>query len=134
MDTNLKTKILDELQGTKVCLNDLGDYQQWALQFFHDVTKIRDPYLQVTVQLDITNSLDLYQKSYSHVEGARFTSFLYWMLNLSLNENPSLKYRRYEEEWYQMENLPIYTTVALNGDDSKDRIRVCYICHCLVDN
>ena len=43
-------------KGKKVSDMDLGEWESWALDFFHNKDYIKDPWLQITIRLDITKA------------------------------------------------------------------------------
>ena len=43
-------------KGKNVKDMDLGEWEAWALDFFHNKDFIKDPWLQITIRLDITEA------------------------------------------------------------------------------
>ena len=109
-------ELLSRYGGRKLDLDKLTTYEQWSLPFFHQQEYVREPYLQLTLQLDITEALAHYRATCKEVPGATFTSYLMWHLSQTTRRHPCFRYRVLDGEWYIFDNLPIFTPVAIGGD------------------
>jgi chloramphenicol O-acetyltransferase type A len=74
----------------------------------------QSPYIDITLQLDVTEAYAGYQAR--PVEGASFFAFLLWHLAQTLARYPDFNLRRVNGEWYQLHNPPIFVPVAVGGD------------------
>ena len=52
-------------KGKNVKDMDLGEWEAWALDFFHNKDFIKDPWLQITIRLDITEARNNYLANYN---------------------------------------------------------------------
>ena len=55
-------------KGKKVSEMDLGEWESWALDFFHNKDYIKDPWLQITIRLDITKARENYLSNYKSTQ------------------------------------------------------------------
>ncbi|MGK7902865.1 MAG: CatA-like O-acetyltransferase [Hormoscilla sp.] len=85
----------------------------WSLDFFTNPNIIQSPYLHITIQLDVTNAYQSYQKNL--VEGATFFSFLTWHLVQTLKKHFCFNLRLIENQWVILDNPPIVIPVAVGG-------------------
>ncbi|NES67822.1 MAG: hypothetical protein F6K24_22555, partial [Okeania sp. SIO2D1] len=95
---------LERYQGTKLNLNELSKYQQWAFSFFHNEDFVLNSNLSVTIQLDLVKPREVYERS--------FQSYLVWNLVKALSLEWTFNTRKIDEEWYVFKNLPVYFPVA----------------------
>lgn len=102
-------------KGKNVKDMDLGEWEAWALDFFHNKDFIKDPWLQITIRLDITEARNNYLSNYKPVVGASFTAFLTWNLVRAMNKHPWSRTRKINGEWYCFDNLPLFFPVAVGG-------------------
>ncbi|HAA10453.1 MAG TPA: hypothetical protein DCE41_01675 [Cytophagales bacterium] len=107
---------LDRYAGRKLDLESLSSYEQWALPFFHRTDAVKEPHLQMTLQLDITEALVYYRKEVKPLAGATFTGYLIWHLAQTSQGHPCFRYRCIEGEWYILDNPPVFTPIAIGGD------------------
>jgi chloramphenicol O-acetyltransferase len=94
------------------------DWLGFSLDYYTDPNVWQVPYLDLTIQLDVTDAYAAYQKS--KVPGATFFAFLVWNLSQTLQAHPSFNLRFIEKKWYLISNPPIFTPVAVGG---KERFR-----------
>jgi chloramphenicol O-acetyltransferase type A len=90
-------------------------YLNWSLDFFTDPQTIPVPYVDITIQLDVTNAYKLYQTNC--VEGATFFSFLTWHLLQTLKSHFCFNLRRIENQWFILDNPPVVIPVAVGGQE-----------------
>ncbi len=109
-------EIIEKFQGYKLSRDDLTPYECWALNFFHDKSQISSPFLNVTMQLDITEARQNYLENYKPLTGASFTAFITWSLIKSLKKQDCFSYRRLNDEWFKFNNLPIYIPVLVGKE------------------
>ncbi len=93
-------------------------YLNWSLDFFTNPQAVPVPYVDITIQLDVTDAYKLYQTNF--MEGATFFGFLTWHLLQTLQNHFCFNLRRSENQWFILDNPPIVIPVAVN---SKDRFR-----------
>lgn len=90
-------------------------YLNWSLDFFTNVNVIQSPYLNITIQLDVTDAYKIYKQT--PVEGATFFSFLTWHLVQTFKNNFCFNLRLFEGQWFILDNPPVLTPVAVGGKD-----------------
>ena len=90
-------------------------YLNWSLDFFTDANVIQSPYLNITIQLDVTNAYQVYQNT--PVAGATFFCFLIWHFVQTFKQHFSFNLRLVEGQWFILDNPPIVIPVAVGGSD-----------------
>ncbi len=108
---------LEQYQGTKLKLDELSKYQQWAFSFFHNEEFVLNPNLSITLQLDLGGAREIYEKSFQNPQGASFQAYLVWNLVKALSLNWTFCTRKIDGEWYFFKNLPVYFAIAVGGED-----------------
>ncbi len=94
--------------------NDLMEgYFEWSLNFFTDKSIIQNPFLDLTLQLDVTDAYKKYL-TYSN-EKKTFFSFLIWNIVKAQSNNISFKLRLIDDKWYILNNAPVVVPVAVGG-------------------
>jgi chloramphenicol O-acetyltransferase len=88
-------------------------WRSWALDFFTEQGVTQSPYIDVTLQWDVTDAYGQYQNS--PVPGGTFFAFLLWHLAQTLAHHPDFNLRQVDGEWYQLFNPPILVPVAVGG-------------------
>ncbi|NET61289.1 MAG: hypothetical protein F6K47_35730 [Symploca sp. SIO2E6] len=91
-----------------------NSYVGWALEHFTDETKILNPYLDLTLRLDLTDAQSNYQDNFKN-EYSTFTSFLIWKLLKSVQAHPPFRWRYVRQKWYQINNPPLFYPLAVGG-------------------
>jgi len=119
MDQYIVSPVDFELQPLDC--NNLSTYECWAQNFFNDPECIQDPYLDITLQLDITAARNRYE---AQGEGT-FTAFLYYHLIHALKNHPEFFYRFIGEQWVQITNPALFYPIARN--DRKNRFHEAFI-------
>ncbi len=99
----------------------LSNYESWARKFFNDPECIQNPYLDLTVQLDITSARNSYE---AQSEGT-FTAFLFYHLINALKNHPEFFYRYLDDHWVQVANPALFCPIA--RDDKNDRFYEAFI-------
>lgn len=110
-----KSELLEKFGGKKLIMNEISSYEQWSLNFFHQKDIVREPNLQMTLQLDITKGISFYDEQLKSLEGSSFTAYLMWCLVESMKKHPYFRYRKIEGEWYVFDNLPVFAPIAVGG-------------------
>ncbi len=87
----------------------------WSLDFFTDPNLLQVPYLDITIQLDVTRAYIAYKAN--QVSGSTFFAFLVWHLARTLVAHPSFNMRFIEQQWYILKNPPILIPVAVGGKE-----------------
>ncbi len=85
----------------------------WSLDFFTDSSILQVPYVDITLQLDVTSAYESYQRQ--NLSDGSFFAFLMWHLLQAIKQQPSFKLRKVEGEWYFIHNPPIVIPVAVGG-------------------
>jgi chloramphenicol O-acetyltransferase len=93
-----------------------GSYQAWALDYFTNPELVPDPYIDITVQLDISPAVSLWQERLSAGKGS-LTAWLTWNLLQSLHEFPCFQWRFIEGQWFEVQNPPLFCPVAAETND-----------------
>jgi chloramphenicol O-acetyltransferase len=109
-------ELLERYQGRLLDVETVSEYEQWALQIFHDRSVVADPSISLTLQLDITEAEAVYRRTYAQTPHASLTAYLTWQLLVALRRQPSLNWRRLEGRWYEFDNLPLFFPVAVGGN------------------
>lgn len=92
-----------------------SSYEKWALSFFRDTRRVLNPYIDITLQLDVSEARSFYERGHADAPGASFTAFLYWKLLSTLSHHPAFDLRCVEDRWYQLRNPPLFFPVAVGG-------------------
>jgi len=92
----------------------LDEWLSWSLNFFSDPL-LQNPYLDLTLQLDLTETYDRYTTSKASGSEGTFFAWLVWHLAQTLAAHPSFNLRRIGEQWYMLGNPPIFIPVAIGG-------------------
>ena len=101
---------LHPLDRSKLC-----NYERWAQDFFTDPKSIQNPYLDITLQLDITSA----RQHYEAQPESTFTAFLYFYLIQALKKHPEFFYRLIDNQWILIKNPPLFFPIARHS--KKDR-------------
>jgi chloramphenicol O-acetyltransferase type A len=88
-------------------------YLDWSLDFFTDGAVQQDPFVDVTLQLEISDAYADYTAL--ALPGLTFFSFLIWHLAQALQGQLDFKLRKIKGQWWVLENAPIVVPVALGG-------------------
>ncbi|MBA2650690.1 MAG: hypothetical protein H0U73_00260 [Tatlockia sp.] len=115
--TRFKGKLINGKKST--------NYQRFSLWAFTDPTRISDPRVQVTMQLDITDLYAVYEKYYKETEGATFTAYMKWVLIKAMKNTP-FNWRFINNQWYEFDNLPLEAAVFLKDGDGEQRVFFLY--------
>ncbi|GAB1392795.1 hypothetical protein MASR1M60_09580 [Rhodocyclaceae bacterium] len=94
--------------------NEKTGYLAWSLDFFTDSQAEQDPFLDITLQLDITDAYACYTGQ--AVSGLTFFSYLIWHLAHAIQGQISFKLRKVNDTWCVLENAPIVVPVAVGGE------------------
>ena len=89
-------------------------YLDWSLEFFTDSEVEQDPFIDITLQLDITEAYACYKAQ--ALSGLTFFSFLIWHLARAMQDQLGFKLRKIKGEWWVLENAPIAVPVAIGGE------------------
>jgi chloramphenicol O-acetyltransferase type A len=90
-------------------------YLSWSLDFFTNPDVIQVPYLDITLQLDVTTAYQQYQAT--PTTGATFFSFLTWHLLQTLKNHSNFHLRLVQDQWFILDNPPVVIPVAVAGSD-----------------
>ena len=93
--------------------DEVAGYLAWSLDFFTDSDVLQDPFVDICLQLDVTDAYANYRAT--PVEGLSFFSFLVWHLAQCLQGHLGFKLRKVGAEWVVLENAPIVIPVAVGG-------------------
>jgi chloramphenicol O-acetyltransferase len=85
----------------------------WSLDFFTDPEILQVPYIDITLQLDVTNAYTLYQQQLN--QDGSFFAFLVWHFVQTLKNHFSFKLRLVNGHWYIIHNPPVLIPVAVGG-------------------
>lgn len=90
-------------------------YLEWSLDFFTDSGVLQDPFVDLTLQLDVTRAYASYRQS--EIAGLTFFSFLLWHLAQTMQGHLGFKLRKIGQEWLVLENAPLVVPVAVGGEN-----------------
>jgi chloramphenicol O-acetyltransferase type A len=93
-----------------------GKYQPWALDYFTNPELVPVPYVDITVQLDISIAVAIWQEKLSKGEGT-FTAWLTWNLIQSLKEFACFQWRYIDGQWFEVQNPPLFSPIAIDRAD-----------------
>ncbi len=108
-------RALHRYDATPFDKRDCGEYVDWALRFFVDQEQAPDPYVEITVELDVTEARAVYDKRFANDAGASFTAYLFWRLLGTLSCHEPFLLRHVEGTWYSLRNPPLFFPVAVGG-------------------
>ena len=112
--------IPERYKPERVDPEQLGAWLSWSLGFFTEPV-LQNPYLDVTLQHDVTAAHAAYQASKGEFgERGTFFAYLVWQLAQTLAAHPSMNLRWVDGSWYLLRNPPIFIPVAIGG---KERFR-----------
>ncbi|MBP0020395.1 MAG: hypothetical protein J7647_22935 [Cyanobacteria bacterium SBLK] len=94
----------------------IGDYQSWALDYFTNPTLAPVPYIDITVQLDISSAVKTWQENLSRSKGT-LTAWLIWNLLQSLKEFSCFQWRYINNQWFEVQNPPLFSPIAVARAD-----------------
>lgn len=95
----------------------LGSWLSWSLGFFTEPV-LQNPYLDVTLQQDVTAAHSAYQAGKAQFAGrGTFFAYLVWHLAQTLAAHPSMNLRWIDGQWYLLRNPPIFIPVAVGGEE-----------------
>lgn len=87
-------------------------WMEWSLDFFTDRSLLQCPYLDITLQLDVTDAYHGYRRQ---AVQSSFFAFLIWHLAQQLSGMPEFNLRLVDGRWYLLRNPPIFVPVAVGG-------------------
>lgn len=93
-----------------------NSYIGWALKHFMDETAILNPYLDITLKLDITDARTNYVDNFQN-EFSTFTSFLIWKLLKTIKRHPCFAWKFIGDRWYLIDNPPLFLPIAVGGKE-----------------
>lgn len=97
-------------QGKQIEGSNLTPTQIHLLNVWGDPSIVADARIQVTVQLEITEIYQNYEKNYKSTPGATFTEFIKWIAIKSMQNTP-FNWRQINGSWYYFDNLPLEISV-----------------------
>jgi chloramphenicol O-acetyltransferase len=109
-------------------MKGLSDYERWALKFFHNKKFTLDPYVNLTLQLDITDAEKRHEESCHNVAGASLTAYLHWHLIQAMKGHPCFFWRLINNKWYQFKNLPLSFLVIVGEKERYNELLIGDVC------
>lgn len=103
-------ELLIEYDGRVLDLNRLSDYDRASMSYFTDRKLVRQPRVNITMTLDVTNAHYVFTNRAK--QGDTFTGYLTWGLLTSLCIHPYFSWRYIDEVWYAFDDLPLFIPVA----------------------
>ena len=94
----------------------VGEYQAWALDYFTNPDLVPVPYIDITVQIDISPAVTTWQEKLSRLKGT-LTAWLTWNLLQSLKEFSCFQWRYINDQWFEVENPPLFCPIAVDRAD-----------------
>ncbi|MBE9174344.1 hypothetical protein IQ225_01600 [Synechocystis salina LEGE 06155] len=88
-------------------------YLDWSLDFFTDDRLLQIPYIDLTLQLDVTNAYGVYQRQRNGM--GSFFAFLLWHWMHCLQGQWEFRLRYDNQQWYVLDNPPAMVSVAIGG-------------------
>ncbi len=110
-------ELLKKFDGKKLDVSLLSQYENWALNFFHNKEFITNPNLELNLTLDLTLAEKNYRDVFSKDKGASFSAFLIYALMQTCKKYPAFSYRQINGAWYEFKNLPVFIPVAVGGKE-----------------
>lgn len=107
-------EILSKFSGKEV--TNASSYESWAMQYFHDKEIVQNPYLNMTLDIDLTEARQVYDTNYKAHQGASFQAYITWNLLKALQDTWVFNTRKIEGRWYRFSNLPVFMPIAIGGD------------------
>jgi chloramphenicol O-acetyltransferase type A len=93
-----------------------GKYQPWALDYFTNPDLVPVPYIDITVQLDISIAAAIWNEKLSKNEGT-LTAWLTWNLMQSLKEFSYFQWRYINGQWFEVQNPPLFCPISVDRAD-----------------
>lgn len=105
--------IPEQYQPQRIDPQSLDGWLNWSLDFF-SAPVLQNPYLDITLQLDVSEAYAGYQAAQAGA-GGTFFAYLVWHLAQALATEPSFNLRCVDGDWYTLRNPPIFIPVAVGG-------------------
>lgn len=115
--TNMQKSLTTDLEAwgcRPLADNEKSGYLAWSLDFFTDSQVEQDPFIDITLQLDVTDAYAGYRGQ--AVPGLTFFSYLAWHLAHAMQGQIGFKLRKIDDAWFVLENAPIVVPVAVGGE------------------
>lgn len=119
-----KEQLIRKYEGHLIDVEKISQYEKLALKFFQNKDVIRDPNLQITLQVDISNAMDYFNAELKKFEFASFTGYLIWCTVKAMDKHPCFRYRKIEGEWYCFNNLSVFSPIAVGGNNRFSDIQI----------
>lgn len=118
-----------------------GDYVPWALRHFTDPALVSQPFISMTIEVDLTEALACFQ-NIGHVDlgegsksskgsrgNAGFTAWLMYHLMHSVHQVEAFRLRRVAGHWFRIDNMPLMTPVAVGGKQRFEELAIGNVVH-----
>lgn len=112
--TNLDLSVLEAWGCRPLTAEERSAYHTWSFDFFTDSKILQDPFVDMTLQLDVTDAYVTYKAQ--PVPELTFFSFLIWHLTRAVQNHLGFKVRKIKGSWCVLENAPIVVPVAIGGE------------------
>ena len=111
--------LLDKYDGKTLDLGELSDFDQKILGFFVNSDYVDDPFIDVSLTHDISCAVKNFALIKSTYQEASFTAFLFWCAAKSLLEIRALNYRFFNNNWYEINNLPFFMPIQTGNKEAR---------------
>lgn len=111
---NLLTANLEDWDCRPLADEEKAGYLAWSLDFFTDSKVEQNPFIDITLQLDVTDAYACYERQ--ALPDLTFFSYLIWHLAHAMQGQLGFKLRNIKGKWYVLENAPIVVPVAIGGE------------------
>ena len=93
-----------------------GNYQPWALNYFTNPELVPNPYLDITILLDISSTVVDWQQQIFQ-QGGTLTGWLVWNLLQALKTFTCFQWRYINGQWFEVKNPPLFSPIVVDKVD-----------------
>lgn len=108
--------LLERYEGKPLAENRPDRFQKNGMAIYTNFGSFFQTDIGLTLSIDVTGAFAAYEKIKSETPGASFTLFLYWTWYQALQKVPGFNFRYINGQWYEFNNLPLYTTAIIDPD------------------
>lgn len=118
-DNSVITELLKKYNGKLAAIDQLPQFQRDGMKYYTQFENYNSTDIELCIKRDITRAHQIYDEYFKNEEGATFTLYLMWSFAIALRQVQGFNLRCIDGKWYEFENLPLFTTVAKNGQTSE---------------
>ena len=104
-------ELLSRFESEQINAENFGEYQRWALSYFHCREKVINPNLHTTIQFCVTQAREVFEKNFRN-SNESFTSYLTWRLMQAFAMHDEFNWRLLDGCWYRFKKNLLYVPIA----------------------